>query len=815
MATPENIHQIYIGNPITSNVSSDLMYFGQSPYGITNDAAMTFVNFAAQFSPVMSFPFIVGAKGPYTTIQSAINAASAVATMTQQQQVLINPGTYTENVTLLDYVHCSSFGASDVAVTINGNATYTSSVAGGILSLDSLSFTATNAGLPAVSVAGTSTCTLNMDNCTFTGQAGPCFSFNNPNATVFKSNSTDFAPSGQQIFNVAAGLITINGCLIVSTDTASTISGGTVEILGGFVTDAFVISAGSGVFINNSVIQSNNNLSTFTIATGAEVIALNSSIDCSAASGYWATGTGTLIYNALTTGLGSATSINPTVGAFSLPLLVGGLSFNGGLNTFTTSGAFSVIQTYTGTTNVTFPTTGTLATTSQIPSVVTPLPLNSGGTSADLTASNGGIFYSTASAGAILAGTATANRMLQSGASTTPAWSTTTWPATSTINQILYSSAANTIVGLATATTAVLTTAAGVPTWASQLSLGLGGTNSVLTAVAGAVAYSSATAIAFSAAGTAGQLLQSGGTGTPTWTSSPAVTTLAVGAASSGLGQIQVSAVSSSANIATTTWSAAANTSQFISAKSNGTSVGSYTALAINNPIGQWQSYGSDGTQFTLSSSIVSYVSGPVSIGVVPGTLIFNTANAAGVLTQGMSLNQLQQLSVAGQISAPSLALSTPLPVISGGTGSATVNGAGINLQTTGTWVPTLSPATGAFGSITYAVQTASYIQIGKLIFFNVAISLSAFTIGTASGVITITGLPAAAAAGTNGINPILYRFINCPASVLQLVSVISAGASVINIYEMSSQNAAYTPLPASTIEPTSAIYISGSYVSV
>ena len=52
MATPENIHQIYIGNPITSNVSSDLMYFGQSPYGITNDAAMTFVNFAAQFSPV-------------------------------------------------------------------------------------------------------------------------------------------------------------------------------------------------------------------------------------------------------------------------------------------------------------------------------------------------------------------------------------------------------------------------------------------------------------------------------------------------------------------------------------------------------------------------------------------------------------------------------------------------------------------------------------------------------------------------------------------------------------------------------------------
>lgn len=46
----ENIHQVYIANPITVNVSTDLMYFGQSPYGPTNDVAMTFANFAAQFA---------------------------------------------------------------------------------------------------------------------------------------------------------------------------------------------------------------------------------------------------------------------------------------------------------------------------------------------------------------------------------------------------------------------------------------------------------------------------------------------------------------------------------------------------------------------------------------------------------------------------------------------------------------------------------------------------------------------------------------------------------------------------------------------
>jgi hypothetical protein len=44
----QNIEQIYVANPITTNASTDLMYFGQSPYGAGNDAAMTFANFNAQ-----------------------------------------------------------------------------------------------------------------------------------------------------------------------------------------------------------------------------------------------------------------------------------------------------------------------------------------------------------------------------------------------------------------------------------------------------------------------------------------------------------------------------------------------------------------------------------------------------------------------------------------------------------------------------------------------------------------------------------------------------------------------------------------------
>lgn len=45
----KNLDQIFTANPITSNASTDLMYFMQSPYSSGTDAGMTYANFAAQF----------------------------------------------------------------------------------------------------------------------------------------------------------------------------------------------------------------------------------------------------------------------------------------------------------------------------------------------------------------------------------------------------------------------------------------------------------------------------------------------------------------------------------------------------------------------------------------------------------------------------------------------------------------------------------------------------------------------------------------------------------------------------------------------
>ena len=158
----------------------------------------------------------------------------------------------------------------------------------------------------------------------------------------------------------------------------------------------------------------------------------------------------------------------------------GGTGVNNGASTITIggshtlSGAFTSTFTFTAATSVTFPTSGTLATTSQIPSTGTPLALNSGGTGADLTANNGGIFYSTASAGAILSGTATAGQLLTSGASTTPAWTTSTYPVTNAVNTLLYASSANVMAALATANSGVLiTSSGGIPSIGTTLPIGV------------------------------------------------------------------------------------------------------------------------------------------------------------------------------------------------------------------------------------------------------------------------------------------------------------------------------------------------------
>jgi hypothetical protein len=189
-------------------------------------------------------------------------------------------------------------------------------------------------------------------------------------------------------------------------------------------------------------------------------------------------------------------------------------------------------------------TTGVLTTSSSVPTWAAELSLALGGTNANLTASNGGIFYSTASAGAILSGTATSGQLLMSGSSAAPTWSTSTYPATNAINTLLYASGANTMAALATVNDGVLITSnSGVPSWLANsatpgfvLTANSGAPPSWQAASGGSTTYDGDTG---SATPSGGVLTISGGsTGLTTSATSATVSltgTLAVGHGGTGI----------------------------------------------------------------------------------------------------------------------------------------------------------------------------------------------------------------------------------------------------------------------------------------
>ena len=337
---------------------------------------------------------------------------------------------------------------------------------------------ASNAVLP-----GTAGVTLPQGNTAARAGVAGTMRFNTQ-SSVFEGTSDGstwdvFESSSTGVVSVAgtAGYITCSpttGSVVVNIDstyvgqnsitTIGTITTGTWN--GNIITGTY---GGTGVNNGSSTLTLGGNLTT----TGA----FNTTIAVTSATSVTLPTSGTLVNSSVAT-LSSLASIGTiTTGTWNGSVIdgtYGGTGVNNGSSTITlggnltTSGAYAATLTLTGATNVTLPTSGTLATTSSIPTF--PLSLANGGLNANLTASNGGIFYSTASAGAILAGTATADQVLMSGSSTAPAWSTATYPATTTINQLLYSSAANTIGGLATANNGVLiTSAGGIPSISSTL----------------------------------------------------------------------------------------------------------------------------------------------------------------------------------------------------------------------------------------------------------------------------------------------------------------------------------------------------------
>lgn len=316
-----------------------------------------------------------------------------------------------------------------------------------------------------------------------------------------------------------------------------------------------------------------------------------------------------------------------------------------------------------------FSTTGVL-------SLGTPLTLTNGGSSANLTASNGGIVYSTASALAILAGTVTAGQVLVSGSSSAPSWSslsgiavtsvsgtTNRLTASPTTGAVVIDISAsyvgqNSITTLGTITTGV---------WNGTLITGqYGGTgvnNSGLTINLGS--------------GSAVKLMQSDGSGNATWTSTP----------SAALYQTFI-------NASNTSGSDTGNVGIYI--RNSNTTVNNWMTHAFLNAGGNVISL--IGTQITDQT------------GTTQCDMAIFAKSLAGVPTEGFRLVGATN----------TLALANPLPAASGGTANGFTAFTGPTTSTKTFTLPNASatiltnnaavtPAQGGTGISSYAIGDILY----------------------------------------------------------------------------------------------------------
>jgi len=274
----------------------------------------------------------------------------------------------------------------------------------------------------------------------------------------------------QYVDAVAEGLHVHQSCDAATTGTLASITGGTVTYNNGTAgvgatltlsvaltsVDGYTLLNGNRLLVKNEAAQANNGI--YTWATGGTVLTRATDFDTAAEM---ASGDFTFVSNGTSYANTGWVQTNPVTVVGTSPV---------------TWIQFSGAGTYTAGTGLTL--TGTSF------SLTSPVTAILGGTGQTSYAVGDLLYASTATALSKLADVTTGNALISGGVSTAPAWGK---------------------IGLTTHVS-------------GTLPIANGGTNATTTPTSGAVAYGTGTAYGFSAAGTSGQFLISGGTGSPTWT---------------------------------------------------------------------------------------------------------------------------------------------------------------------------------------------------------------------------------------------------------------------------------------------------------
>lgn len=368
--------------------------------------------------------------------------------------------------------------------------------------------------------------------------------------------------------------------------------------------------------------------------------------------------------------------------------------------------------------------------------------------------------------------TSTAGQVLQTtGSATDPAYSTATYPSTTTMNQVLYSSATNTIAGLPTINRGAFTTnSSGVPTLVSLNGDGrivIGSASSqpafgTLTPGTGISITNGANSITVSAANSVATTYNA---------DSGSATPVANSLTMAGSGSI-----ASSASGSTVTYELTGLTNHNVLLGS-GTSTITKVAPSVTSGV-PLISQGSAadpifGTAIVAGGGTGNATQAAYSL-VAGGTTTTGAFQAVGPDSSTHSLLYGQGTSV-----LPAF-LTNGTPYVSGisfDSGTTTLSS---YLNTT--FLPTLTFGGGSTG-ITYTSRVGFYTRIGN--FISVSINLELLNKGSSTGVASITGLPfTSSSTGTFYIlNGYFLGMASFPGSTTIPLGLIGSSSSSVDIY--------------------------------
>jgi len=291
----------------------------------------------------------------------------------------------------------------------------------------------------------------------------------------------------------------------------------------------------------------------------------------------------------------------------------------------------------------------------------------------------------------------TAGQVLVSGGSGSPTWSSA---GTGSVTSVAVSGGTT---GLTTSGGPVTTS--GTITLAGTLAIANGGTNSTATPTAGTIPYGTGTALAYSAAGTLGQVLTSGGSGAPTWTTvtgTGTVTSVDVSGGTTGL-TYSGGPITGSGTITMAGTLAVANGGTGI------TSFGTGVATALGQNVSGSGSIVLGTSPTVNNPTVTNYVESVVAIGTV------TTSNTLS-LTSGTVQTATLTASTACTFTMPTATAGKSFVLLlkqAAATGNGTATFTGVKWNATG--APTITATAGKMDILTFVADGTnwygSYVQ--------------------------------------------------------------------------------------------------------